>query len=183
MNYLFEGCGYQLLLFVESKRSSFSKLMGLFAFLLQKNLETLVTHSSKLVLFIFEREFIGGARLAHNLWKNKAQVLLFLPFHLALILDSKHVVQLMPHLSARTAVMSPPRLGELGGADHTHGGPLIRDPYGGFGSQRSTIANISAIQLNMSGTKKKMKAHRSFSGCSYNVKCCSHIATAGDVLF
>lgn len=79
MNYLFEGCGYQLLLFVESKRSSFSKLMGLFAFLLQKNLETLVTHSSKLVLFIFEREFIGGARLAHNLWKNKAQVLLFCP--------------------------------------------------------------------------------------------------------
>lgn len=77
MNYLFEGCGYQLLLFVESKRSSFSKLMGLFAFLLQKNLETLVTHSSKLVLFIFEREFIGGARLAHNLWKNKAQVSLF----------------------------------------------------------------------------------------------------------
>lgn len=170
MNYLFEGCGYQLLLFVESKRSSFSKLMGLFAFLLQKNLETLVTHSSKLVLFIFEREFIGGARLAHNLWKNKAQVLLFLPFHLSLILDSKNVVQLMPHLSARTAVMSPPRLGELGGADHTHGGPLVRDPYGGFGSQRSTIANISAIQLNMSGTKK-MKAHRSFSGCSYNVKC------------
>lgn len=47
--------------------------------------------------------------------------------------------------------MSPPRYCELTGANHTHGGPQVRDPYRGFGPQRSTV--IIALRLFL-GLKK-----------------------------
>lgn len=43
------------------------------------------------------------------------------------------------NLSTCTAVVSPPCQGKVAGADHTHCGPWVWDPNGGFGSQRSPI--------------------------------------------
>ena len=55
---------------------------------------------------------------------------------------------LSAHLSTCTAVMSPPGQGEVTGADHTHGGARIRDPYGCLGAQWSTVSIIIQFYLD-----------------------------------
>lgn len=51
-------------------------------------------------------------------------------------------------------MVSPPRYRELTGANHTHGGAQVRDPYGGFGPQRSAVIVTLRVFL---GVKKNNK--------------------------
>lgn len=51
------------------------------------------------------------------------------------------------YLPTRAAVVSPPRQRELTGADHTHGGPQVRDPYWRFGAQRSSVFVVPQLLL------------------------------------
>lgn len=80
---------------------------------------------------------------------------------------------LSTNLSTCTAVVSPPRQGKVTSADHAHGGPCVRDPNGGCGSQRWTINAFAQIFLDES-KNDALKFPLAVESCTLKSECLNH---------